>query len=254
MFDNIVITGANNIYYESLLTLISSIHKYAINQVDKVLVYDFGLDPTEIEHLKKLKLVEIITITEVFPVCEKITSIKIKSHFWKMYALQNSKKFGKNILWLDAGCCLIDNMSSIYEKLINDQIFVVGDYSHPNYNFTHSLCKTIMNVSEKEINDYQISSGIFGFVSDGKYDELINKSWDYTLIDGCIDGFYENHRHDQSILSILISRYDCPRQDIDIYGYWTDINRDLESAKNKGAVIFVHRRGYCDKTNLLYEN
>jgi len=111
-----------------------------------------------------------------------------------------------------------------------------------------------MNVSEKEINDCQISAGIFGFVSDGKYSELINKSWDYTLIDGCIDGFHENHRHDQSILSILISRYDCPRQDIDIYGYWTDINRDLKSARNKGAVIFVHRRSYCDKTNLLYEN
>ena len=67
------------------------------------------------------------------------------------------------------------------------------------------------------------------------------------------DGYYD-HRHDQSILSILTHRYNCPRQDIDIFGYWTDWNRNLNLALELGSVIFAHRRGHNDKTNLIYEN
>ena len=75
-----------------------------------------------------------------------------------------------------------------------------------------------------------------------------------SLIPGCLDGNQENHRHDQSILSILTHRNDCPRQDIDIFGYWTDWNRNLNLALELGSVIFAHRRGHNDKTNLIYEN
>ena len=46
MYNNIVITGANSPYFESLLTLINSIHKDSFDLVDMIVVYDFGLDQT----------------------------------------------------------------------------------------------------------------------------------------------------------------------------------------------------------------
>ena len=55
MYTNIVITGANSPYFESLLTLINSIHKDSFELVDMIVVYDFGLDQTEINRLKSLK-------------------------------------------------------------------------------------------------------------------------------------------------------------------------------------------------------
>ena len=110
-----------------------------------------------------------------------------------------------------------------------------------------------MKATEEELNDKQLSSGIFGFKTDGKFIDLINDGWSYAQIEGCIDGFHQDHRHDQSVLSILASRYDCPREDIDIYGYWTSHDRNLETAKQKNALVFVHRRGYDNKRNLRYE-
>jgi len=49
MYKNIIITGANSPYFESLLTLISSVHKDSFELVDMIMVYNFGLDNTEIE-------------------------------------------------------------------------------------------------------------------------------------------------------------------------------------------------------------
>jgi hypothetical protein len=93
-----------------------------------------------------------------------------------------------------------------------------------------------------------------GYKSNGKYQHIFDESYKLSLIPGCLDGNQENHRHDQSILSILTHRYNCPRQDIDIFGYWTDWNRNLNLALELGSVIFAHRRGHNDKINLIYEN
>lgn len=253
MYKNIVITGANSPYFESLLTLISSIHKDSLEIIDMILVYDFGLHTTEIEKLESLKNVEVIKITTESPTFDQISSIKIKCHFLKMYSLNNSINCSKNVLWLDAGVCALKSLKPVFDIIENDDIFLVGD-SHLNSNFTHKNCVEIMGATKKEMSEFMICSGMFGFKSDGKFKQLITEGWYYTQVPGCIDGFENNHRHDQSILSILASRYNCFRQDIDMYGYWTDNTRNLQTAKEYGSVIFVHRRGYDNKTNLLYEN
>ena len=83
--------------------------------------------------------------------------------------------------------------------------------------------------------------------------ENISEALKYSIIPGCIDGFDNNHRHDQSVLSILCSRYKIKKQDIDMYGYWTDINRTYQKAIDHGSVIFAGRRGIYDYSNLIYK-
>jgi hypothetical protein len=252
MYDNIVITGANSPYYQSLLTLINGVHKDSFDLVDMIVVYDFGLEPIEINQLNTLEKVLVINIVKDFPIYENISTIKTKSHFLKMYSLHHSLGLSKNVLWLDAGVCSLKSLNPIFDLIKTDDIFLVGDV-HINKNFTHKKCSEIMSASEKELNDQHLSSGIFGFKTNGKYIKLIKDSWKYSQIEGVIDGFDDNHRHDQSVLSILASRYNCPTQDIDIYGYWTDSIRDLNGALSIGSVIFVHRRGYENKNNLIYK-
>ena len=253
MYNNIVITGANSPYFESLLTLINSIHKDSFDLVDMIVVYDFGLDQTEINRLKSLKKVLVVNIVKDFQIYETISSIKTKCHFLKMYTLFHSMGLSKNVLWLDAGACALKSLKPIFDVIESDNIFLVGDV-HINRNFTHKKCVEIMNATEEELMDNQLWSGLVGFKSDGKYKHIITEGWGYSQIEGCIDGFEDNHRHDQSVLSVLSSRYNCQTQDIDMFGYWTDSSRNLEGAKSIGSVIFAHRRGHDDKSNLMFKD
>ena len=111
-----------------------------------------------------------------------------------------------------------------------------------------------MGATTAELNNTQLWAGLVGYKSNGKHQHLIDEAYKYAMIPGCLDGNQENHRHDQSILSILAARYVVDRQNIDIYGYWTDINRTLSHALNLGSVVFAHRKGHRDHSGLLYAN
>lgn len=247
--DNIIITAADDKYFDSLLTLISSIHQLSIDNISKIIVYDIGLSNNNILKLKKLVKVKIKYIPEEIIKNYPFISDN-KNYFFKLWICKESKKYGNNILWLDAGVMCLKDITHMFEMIEIDEIFAVSDV-HLNKNFTHKKCINIMNATNSEIEDKQLSSGIIGYKSNGKYNQLFEDAYYYGTL-GCSIGDEENHRHDQSVLSILVSRYDAPRQDIDIYGYWTDINRNLQTAKESGAVIFVHRRGYHDIKHLKY--
>ena len=252
MYKNILITTANSPYYRSLLTLINGIHKYGMSCVDKIIVFNLGLDASEIQTLKRIKLVDVID----YP--EEVVSLhpfflEPKSHVYKLFCLEYSKKIGENLLWLDAGCTPINPMCQMFETIESDEVFMVGDV-HLTKTYTHSDCVRIMSATDDELNDTILSSGIIGYKNNGKYSKLFLDAYKYSLIDGCVNGDQENHRHDQSVLSILATRYGCPKQDIDVYGYWTDINRNLQTAIEKKSIIFVHRKGYDNVNNIIYEN
>lgn len=250
-YKNILITTANSKYYYSLLTLINGVHQYGLDCVDQIFVFDLGLDKSELNVLNSLKLVSVIDYPEDYVISHP-NSLDPKSYIYKLFCLKYCKNFGENIFWLDAGATAINDMCKIYDIIENDEIFMVGDI-HLNRNYTHKKCSEIMMATDDEMNDTQLSAGIIGYKKNGKYDHLFEKAYDYGMM-GCTVGDEENHRNDQSVLSILASRYDCPRQDIDVFGYWTDINRNLETALKNNAIIFVHRRGYENRNNLIYEN
>jgi hypothetical protein len=252
MYKNILVTATNSPYYESLLTLISGVHKDSLNIVDKIFVYNLGLDTNEIKTLNSLKNVEVLDFPEN-PTSLHPKFMEPKSYVYKIYCMYNSSKFGENVLWMDSGACPLKSIDIIYQKINEDEIFLVGDI-HTNRDYTHTDCRNCISANEDELNGKQLWAGLVGYKSNGKYQNIFDESYKLSLIPGCLDGNQENHRHDQSILSILTHRYNCPRQDIDIFGYWTDWNRNLNLAKELGSIIFAHRRGHNDKTNLIYEN
>ena len=252
MYNNILVTATNSPYYESLLTLISGVHKFSVDIVDKIFVYNLGLDESEIKNLNRLKNVEVLEFpensSELHP-----KFMEPKSYVYKIYCMYQSSKLGKNVLWLDSGASPLKSIDVIYQKIEEDEIFLVGDI-HINRNYTHQDCRNCTLATENELDGKQLWAGLVGYKSNGKYQHIFDESYKLSLIPGCLDGNQENHRHDQSILSILTHRYNCPRQDIDIFGYWTDWNRNLNLALELGSVIFAHRRGHNDKINLIYEN
>ena len=248
--NNIIITACNSPYFESLLTLISTCHKHSMNTVDKIFVYNLGLDTQEIKRLESIKNVTVVNFSE-----EAKNShpkfMEPKSYVYKTYCLYNSRQYGNNVLWVDSGAAFLKSSKIIFEKIKQDHIFLVAD-SHKNIDYTHTECRQKMNASESELNDRQLWAGLIGYKSGGKFQIMIDEAYKYAMIPGCLDGNQENHRHDQSIMSILASRYAAPTQDIDIYGYWTDANRNLEKALEMGSVVFAHRRGYSNSGDIVY--
>jgi len=211
-----------------------------------------GLSQNEINNLNTIEKVKVIEFTDD----EKNSHPKFndpKTYVFKPTCIKKSSEVSENFLWLDAGVCALKSIEPIFNFIDEDDIFLVVDV-HLIKTFTHTKCKKIMDASDKELNSRCLSAGMVGFKSKGKYYNIIRELYLYSLIPGCCDGNEENHRHDLSILSILGSRHNCPTQDIDIYGYWTDTNRTLFTAIEKGAVIFVHRRGYENKVHIKYKN
>jgi hypothetical protein len=250
-YKNILVTTANSTYYYSLLTLISGVHTFGLDCVEHIYVFNLGLDISEINTLKSLKNVSVVDYPQNY-IDSHEHSLVPKSYIYKLFCLTYCKNFAENIFWLDAGATPINNMCVIYDLIEKNDVFMVGDI-HLNRNYTHKTCSTIMEATESEMNDTQLSAGIIGYKKGGKFDHLFETAYQYAL-QGCTIGQEENHRNDQSVLSILSSRYSCPKQDIDIFGYWTDINRNYQTAMENNAVIFVHRRGYENRQNLIYEN
>jgi len=245
---NIFITSFNSLFFKASISLISSLHKTSIDTIDKIIIYNLGLKKIEKDFLNTLKKVEVIeyptTINNLWDGYLDPTTFA-----WKCFAIQDAKRFGDNILYLDSGAVALKDLKIIYEIINKDEIFLVGD-KHINRNWTHKKCFETMNANEFEINDFQLWAGILGYKTNGKYQPLINDAFEYSKIKECIAGDRKNHRHDQSIYSILASRYKCPRQNILIFGEW----ESLEKALSQNSVIYVHRRSYHDDKDIIYKN
>lgn len=252
LHNNIIITATNSPYFDSLLTLIASIHRLNIDLVDKIFVHNLGLEASEINQLKKLQKIEVLEFSDI----DKNSHPKFmepKSYVYKIHCMKFAQKLGQNILWIDSGAMFLRSCDSIFNTIKLDDIFLVGDI-HRNKDYTHDDCIKHTSATPKELNDTQLWAGLVGYKANGRCQHIIDEAYKYAMIPGCLDGNQQNHRHDQSILSILASRYSIPKQDIDIYGYWTDQNRNLQSAIQHKSIVFAHRRGHRDHNGLIYEN
>jgi hypothetical protein len=243
--DNIFVTSCNSIFFKSCISLIASLHKTNLNTIDKIFIYDLGLKKIERNFLSSLKKVDVVD----YPASVNNFwdgYLNPVAFAWKCFAIKDAGKYGKNIFYLDSGAVVLRDVKIIYDIISRDDIFLVGD-DHLNKKWTHAKCIEVMNASESEINDFQLWAGTLGYKVDGKYQNLIDEAFAYSKIKECITGDRKYHRHDQSIYSILASRYSCPRQDLRIFGEWFS----LEKAVKQNSVIYVHRRTYYNCNGLI---
>jgi len=248
MINNIIITAVSQDYLNSCLTLIASIHRTSCDIVNKIIVYSINLNKNSITFLNTLKYVTVVDL-------QKYKDnyfdgwLTPKQHAYKGFCLVNAANYGNNILWIDSGALLLKNCAEIFQKIDNNHIFCVEDLDNNlNLTWTHKKARRILKATPFELCKKQLCSGIFGYKKGGKYQHLIDESDKFFSKKDCVHGSHFNHRHDQSILSILTTRYNCPRDLMEIYAEW----RDFEKSKNNGKVIiFVHRRNIHDITGLL---
>jgi hypothetical protein len=240
----IVATVFNSPYYLSGLGLIASIHRNSYDSVDEIIVYDLGLTNRELELLNKCAKVKIIG----FPDAVKgyyDGYLEPRQHAYKLWVVKDAGNYGELIFFLDAGIAVLHDLQPVFAQIEKEEIFLVQDI-HLNIDWTHQRALELMNASEKEKYGKQLSSGILGYKQNGKYRTLIDEAFVYSQNKEIVHGNHENHRHDQSIYSILAIRYNCPVQSIEIYGEWRGI-------LNASQALYVHRRKYLNHEGLRYK-
>lgn len=236
-----LVTCANHRFFGACLTLIESAQRTSAPLLKDILVYDLGLKRWQKWALEKLDLVTVVAFPEhlkdIYPDFMNPIQFAWKTHLW--IDLQQRAEYG---FYIDAGIEVLQSLQPALDIIKNQGILMVEDPDWTAGCMTHKKCIEIMQASQKELDSLMLCSGIVGISQEGPYKELFKDAFEYAKIPDCIRGPRKKgpnqHRQDQSLLSILSARYNCPRQDLKIYAEW----RWKEAKNNPDCVLHVHRQ------------
>lgn len=206
----IIITGASSNHFKTMINFITSFEKYNIKNKHKLLIYDLGLNTEELDILQNLEnkyKIEKFNY-KIYPSYFNI-DINAGEYAWKPIIIYNVYKiYGGNIIWLDAGTIINNNFDEFEKILLNDYIYTPVSPGNIE-KWTH--IKTLEYLKWNNLTLLNRSGGCCGFNSDIKWVKNLLKEWnDLALIKECIapeGSTRQNHRQDQSLLSILYYKY-----------------------------------------------
>ena len=165
----------------------------------------------------------------------------------------------QNVFWIDSGIVTFGNIKFIFEHIEKHGVWLTEDEGWINYNFTHAVCKEIMQATNEEMEGNQLIAGLSGFNKDKGLD-IVHKWCHFCSIKECVTGIHwfpeplhftyletnthytlYGHRHDQSILSILRIRHNLPtvQKTWEFYEF-----RSLEHAQKNNSLFYNHHGSY----------
>ena len=174
---------------------------------------------------------------------------------WKPYIILKTMemlKDGDIIMYIDSGCEIDSNNSINIKKyfnyVVNDYIIMTSTYlTEKEWNKMDLILKLNMN-EDKYLNTFQYQAGILLIYVYNTTRKLINEWYniacDYHMIDDSpsinknLNKFIE-HRHDQSIFSLLIKKYNLDNKKSLINLVHVIKNRSGKSKMNDISTYFI---------------
>ncbi|NGX48277.1 MAG: hypothetical protein K1000chlam3_01668 [Chlamydiae bacterium] len=219
-------TGANSMYYNHLLNLIGSIHKYNYKELKEIAVFDLGLSEEELANLKRIKKVSIHRVRMTHP--DLLTYFHIpmgyKTTFfgwyaWKPVIIKQALEKFPYALWLDAGTTVCRSLDVLFQYIEQSKYFIctIGDPNKPplwpvGKRVTKFLAEQL-KLDEHPDKDWIcaqecVMGGIIGVAQDGQHYFLndmyeMSKDLRYYADDGTAPGGWAIASHDQAVLSLL---------------------------------------------------
>lgn len=224
-----IITAADTLYYERLQGLIGSIYKCHTQQLQYnnsfcITVYDLGLNEIEKKVLNSIPGVQVKRADPVNPHMYSETPSHLVDnprnvigwYTWKPVIIADALKHFENIIYLDAGITVTNNLRPLWDDILTTGYFFVG-VSDINY-MTTKYVREKYGLTELILNKQGLASGIMGmnrYACEVVVRAAYEAARDINMFvdDGTAPGGKHAGRHDQTIFSIQVARFNlhiCP--------------------------------------------
>jgi hypothetical protein len=208
----IIITGASNNHYLSLINMINSFIKYNNNN-KKLIIYNLGLDNNKWSFIQdKFKsynfLYKIFDYSK-YPSWFNI-NIEAGQYAWKPVIIYNTYLEFNNeiIIWMDSGNLIKDNLEPLKEYISTNHIYSatsdgnIKKWTHP---------ETIKYLNCSWINKENRNGACLGFNTKTDFvKNFLLEFYNCAQDKNCIapnGSNRQNHRQDQAVFSILFYKY-----------------------------------------------
>lgn len=208
-----IITGANDNHFKSLRNLINTFNSY--KQVhDKIVVYNLGISQTNWDSLRSQFPFCIFYTFDYskYPLYYNI-NINAGEYAWKPALIKEfSSKLpkGEILIWMDSGNIITENLNTL-ENLVKTNSLYTPTSTCNIKDWTHKGTLDYLNTPNSISELSNRNGSCIGFDTSVNWIKLFIDEWNrYCSIKECIapkGSSRQNHRQDQSVLSILYYNY-----------------------------------------------
>jgi hypothetical protein len=238
-----IVTASNSDYFHSLMTLITTNFHRNDSQIE-LEIWDLGLTEIQLSVLE-LPLNQRVTIKKMEqlgkPPFKDAFATFPKTFTWKPWIIRHSLRNTEYLFWVDSGVAILgglEKLKEIYE--FEDQILFENN-NCLNSEYTSDSCVKIMDATNIELSSNQIHCNVLGFANTASSIALLNQWCDWMAIPDVAYSDDLNHRHDQSVLSILAARNKLKLANAQLF---IEEGIDFNFAINNGKLFLAHRRKF----------
>jgi hypothetical protein len=227
-YRNLIITAASESFRPQLLALLGSL-RCNWHDHPPVMVYDMGLCEGTSEFLRQAGF-NVRVIPPFVPHWRK-------HYTWKPWCMNDAP--AECVLWLDSGHCVLRPFPEVFEIVRKQGYFAVPNYRPLEIEASEEACEGCGVPPDFRVGKVSLAGGLFGFLRGSVAEKVVQEWLHVALTERYIKARNQWHRHDQSILSLLMYREISPVIPCDgtIYLY-----EDL-AAKFTTHSIWAARRG-----------
>lgn len=128
---------------------------------------------------------------------------------FKPYAIKKVKDLGySHILWADSPVYPLKKLENTLSILNKNKILLLDNVGWSIASYTNDKCLELLSISKTEAEENKMVMACF--MAFDFSNETTNKIFDkyfYHATSGAYKGEWSNHRHDQSVMSILAVKY-----------------------------------------------
>jgi hypothetical protein len=212
----VIVTGASSRFYMSLLTLLASVQRRRPGSLGGVVVWDLGLRPRQRTVVRSFPGVELRALPRRarWPYDDWGDPANHQhSYAFKPFAFLRTGWPGDTLLWLDAGIALLRDPTPVFDAIERDGVLLLSNRPHRNREWTSAACAAALRATPDELDAPQISAGILGLRAGGRWQPVFDEWLALSTVRDVFVGSRDDHRHDQTALSILVARHGLPIRD-----------------------------------------